>query len=303
MAQDGPAETGQNGGGSYLNQVLGWLRGGNQDPNPHLAIPTPRAQPGIEKAPSLPWYPTNQDANQAIQSGFGYGTGNEGFLDNQNAKVLGITAYQLPKGGKAGKSQETFFPQNASGMSPGGAARAAIDPQLSKNVDLTLASTDPTVRDKMQNVYMRAGLAANRIPIASVGFDPRRAVADVLMDRSNIAGSYSPQADSMYFNMSTPEPSALAHEATHRGMEQLRKQYPQEMPALEKRLPDEESVVRWLMKSQAGDPEFGIGGASDKQRNEAVNYFTSHPDAQNALQQVQELAQQAIKNRSQGHAH
>lgn len=275
---------------SYLGSLLGWLKG------------EPAQTPVKETlAPPMLNYPSVGDAANARHYGFSDGNINQQYLDNQKARVMGhdLDVSGLSPKGKPVKSNVSFFmPSSADGMTITQAAESASNPKLSKVVDLK-ADPQPTVND----LAMRGALAANRIPVAAVGFDPSVTTLDTRIgSNATIGGAYSPFKDTIYSNADYP--SNVVHESIHRGMEKLRQNYPDKMKTISQNLPSEEMVVRWLMKSQAGDPEFNYtGNVGQQQRRDAGNMFDQkqYPNIagnyQKAVDQMQELAIQEMKNR------
>jgi hypothetical protein len=219
----------------------------------------------VVPAPSMSSYPDSRDAEFARRYGFGYGTPLEPYIQGQRARVIGQPGFE--------DRRPTFVPGSVGGMSPGEATGAAVDDRQSRNLDLT-DPANANVGKGLGTVLAQAALATNRMPIAALGFDPGRTGFDTLLKGSNIAGAYSPSSDAIFSNVSEREPSTPVHESIHRGMAQLRKD-----PALSdifKNLPSEEMIVRYLMATQAGDPEKGGGSVGEAQRKSAIDYF-NHP--------------------------
>lgn len=139
----------------------------------------------------------------------------------------------------------------------------------------------------------KAALAINRIPIAAVGFDPEKFVLDVAnKEQMTVAGAYNPEYDKIYSN--TNYESNLVHESAHRGLELLRQKYPKEMEQF-KNL-DEETIVRWLIYSEAGDPETGSGPVADAQIEKAKMAY-GYSDNLEKFKKIEELAQRYIKEK------
>jgi hypothetical protein len=121
------------------------------------------------------------------------------------------------------------------------------------------------------DIYGQAQLGVLRSPIAALGFDPRAAALDTKTGKEvSLAGIYSPKSDNLYANVAFP--STLVHESVHRGLEKLRGAGVL-TPALEKRLPEEEMIVRFIMSSEMGDPEKEHGANGSKQRNQSLMEF------------------------------
>ena len=213
----------------------------------------------LPPAPPLASYPTPEDALEARKYDFGYGTGNEPYTQGNVARVLGSK-----------NSKGVFEPESGGGVPVRNLTATVDDPAYSQNLDLKTPATYP-IHDTLGTQLAQAALAANRSPVANLGFDPSRAVMDVEIEHPTIAGVYTPKRDAMYAAAS--EPSAIVHESAHRGIKQLK-----EDPALAdlfNRLPDEELLVRYIMATQAGDPE-KTGGPKDQQQRETALNLMKH---------------------------
>lgn len=265
-----------------LDQVLGWLKG--TPPNPKLSM---------DVAPPLPDYPSQHDADYARNYGFGDNNVNEDYLNNNKARVLGYTPL-TQKG--ASRTSDLFVPVKA----PDGAdSEILTHPRTSKVLDL---NQRPELQGNLNNVMMRAALAANRSPIASVGFDPSKVVVDSLIKNPSVGGYYRPNNDTMYSVLDPRD--AIVHEATHRGLQKLRDVNPEAGRVMDK-MPDEEYIVRWLMHSKAGDPEGKIewADAEKKQRQDAIDLFgqpnnwISNVENIKNLNSLEEMAIEHMKGR------
>lgn len=281
-----------------LDSVMSWLRG------------EPKAtQETVNLAPPLSQYPGTTDADYARKYGFDYGSGNEPYLDNEQARLLGSNQPIGKLMGSKSKSRESMF---VPGYAMNYVNRAfgdsmLTDPRTSVNVNLKdKANSD--LRGIMDNTYMRAALAANRSPLAGVGYDPNHFNVDAVSPPLTDAGLYRPSTD-QGFTTVAPDDS-LVHESTHRGIQKMREAYPAETAGILKQLPEEELIVRYLMKHQAGNPEEPTGhvmeslmGAKSmdlQQQQDAERAFTGPlgADRQKALNDLQELA---IRYRGQNH--
>ena len=69
------------------------------------------------------------------------------------------------------------------------------------------------------------------------------------------------------------DPSAIVHESMHRGIAKLRQD--PEVAKLLNNLPSEELLVRYLMATQAGDPEKTGGTIDQQQRKTALDLLGS----------------------------
>jgi len=249
-------------------------------------------------------YPTPEDAAYARKYGFGYGTGNEPYIQGDVARVVGgdkVTGYDVTSSGKGKTKQQVvtpikaFVPQSGAGLYDSEAAVLANSDQTSRNLDLT-DPTNAAVKQDMGTMMAQAALAANRIPVAHLGFDPGHAAIDTKITDPTLGGVYSPSNDSMYVANSSP--SSLVHESIHRGMAKL-KQDPA-LAELFKKLPSEELVVRYLMATQAGDPEKGQGAAGDKQRASAMYVLGQSGMYKRELEQLNRAAENAYAARRPG---
>lgn len=269
---------------SYFSMIINALRG------------TPSSANTSSIAPPLTSYPSDADAENARKYGFSQGNEQQGFLDNEKARILGgatpmpYTRTPLPQ---PDPRTSSFTPISGAGMYP----TETMNPAFSQVINPAQAGA----ADKTNNLMMRAALAANRSPIAALGFDPSHVVMDTQMKQGAIGGAYAKGPDDIYTGLS-PDDSIL-HESTHRGLQKLREAYPDQAPEIMKSMPNEEMVVRWLMHSKGGDPEGGAGEEDAKQRQEGIDLF-NEPDkwasqAQNVsnLNKLQELAIGAMKDR------
>jgi hypothetical protein len=226
-----------------LGEMFQRLIGGSPAPEPIAAAP-------------LSGYPTPEDAAYARKYDFGYGTGNEPYTQGNVARVVG--EYRGPN----------FKPYSAEGLNSREAISLATNDEASRNLDLRTPGTSD-VGDRMGTALAQAALAANRVPVAGLGFDPSRAAFDVKIQNPTIAGMYGRKEDAIYAALN-PDPSAIVHESIHRGLEKLR-QNP-DLAGLFARLPaSEELLVRYLMATQAGDPEQGGGKVDQEQRQSALD--------------------------------
>jgi hypothetical protein len=275
----------------YLNQVLSWFKG------------EPKSQ--VNLAPPLSSYPTNADAENARHYGFSQGNENQDYLDNQKARVLGLTGEYAAQVAPPPSLPQTnpplpqpdprkqFLPISGNGQT----LDSVINPLASKVVDPSTVD----LSDKTNNVMMRAALAANRSPIAALGFDPSKVIMDTKMGHSSLGGAYNAKPfDSIYTNLNPDD--SVVHESTHRGIQKLRELYPDQVNKIMNgtESPPEETIVRWLMHSQGGDPEGNSGMEDAKERQNAIDTYNSPyigNDYKNNLNQLQELAIEAMKNR------
>lgn len=238
------------------------------------------------KAPPLSGYPSQDDARYALEQGFGYGSGNEPYIESHRARVMGDS------------SGKQFRAQSGAGMLIDQAISAVDDDRLGKMLDLDKME-NWKLKEKLGTTFTQAALAANRNPIALIGFDPSRTVMDLVMKGANVGGAYEKKRDAIYANIDSVDPSSVLHESIHRGLEQLRQKSP-EAAELLKSMPTEEHAVRYMMYKYAGDPE-GKGGEMDAaQRKSGIWMFDSKQGDwtgknQKALDRLMEIAAELHK--------
>lgn len=216
-----------------------------------LGMIPPITEDNTVYGPRLVKYPSSADASNARQYEQAYGTGNEAFVGGQRVNMWSLPGPE-PKPARV----EDF----------GNPTKAATDPRAANMLPGTPETGD---------VYGAAQLAILRSPISAIGYDPGKFALDTKTGRDvTLAGMYSPKDDRGYSN--TSYPGNLVHESTHRGLEKLR-QAGVVPEAIWKRLPDEESVVRYIMALHMGDPEKGRGDESDRQRYSGLTAFGHDP--------------------------
>lgn len=266
----------------YFQSIMNWLRG-----------PQPTPSLGLEQAPALPAYPSQADADHARHFGFADGSINEDFLNNNKARVFG--GEMSFKGAKPGEpSRKTFVPAVAVTKDQ---VSLANDPKHSPMLDLN-APQNADIQDDTRNVMMRAALAANRSPIAAMGFDPSRVTMDVLARGASVGGMFNPSKDSIFTSLKPDD--SIVHESTHRGIQKLLEKYPEEVSRIAGAISPrtDEMIVRWLMHSKAGDPEGFSGSADARQRQEAIDMFGANkPYGKNNKEIVRQLEELAIQDR------
>jgi hypothetical protein len=138
------------------------------------------------KANPLSTYPSQDDARDALKHGFGYGTGNEPYIEARNARIMGET-----------DSKGKFTPRSGAGLLLDQAIGAVDDEKLSRMLDLDKME-NWKLKEKLGTTFTQAALAVNRNPIAALGFDPSRTVMDLVMKGANIGGAYEKKRDAIY---------------------------------------------------------------------------------------------------------
>jgi hypothetical protein len=239
-------------------------------------------------APGMSFYPTVEDAKNALASGYGYGTGIENFLNAKNATVIG----SVDADGK-------WSAKMATGYTATELANFVNDSKFSKNLDLDKPE-NWGLKEKLGVTFTRASLAAEHIPIAKLGFDPNRIALDLFIGdkHPSLGGSYSEKTDGIYANIDKADPSSVLHEAIHRGIKIAKDKSPEARKIMDG-LPNEEYVVRYIMQSMAGDPESANGGnVSDSQRSAAIKAFSgpSGGDFKVRLNRLMDIAAEIHKD-------
>jgi hypothetical protein len=192
--------------------------------------------------PNAP-YPSREDLDLARRSGFGYETGNDEIY-----KTGPHTNVPVPSRGSGLRSLDEFFDKR-------------IIPEMKNKRNLHRGRS-------VADMQLAAGLAANRSGITGLGYDPRRFSVDTRPTRANYGGLYAPNEDVGWVRLE--DPSALTHEATHRGLAKLREQ---DSPTARKIDGlDEELLVRHIMTSRMGDPEDTED--QSEQRKQAIDRYS-----------------------------
>jgi hypothetical protein len=193
-----------------------------------------RGEPKPELAPMMGAYPNADDTARAKQFGAAYGSGHETLLETGRLRDATNLTGDLSS---IARVAQASWPKE----SPAGA-----------------------------ELLQSAHLASLRSAIMGLGFDPRRLTVD-FGGPKNLGGFFVPGQDMMW--ATARHPSAIAHESLHRGLDKLRKAdvlSPEERFFLDK---DEESIVRYIMAKQMGNPEPGAGEFGDAQIKTAVDLF------------------------------
>lgn len=248
------------GSGTRENRLTDWMGLTNPEPEDKKAAP-------------LSNYPTQEDARKAIESGFGYGTGNEPYINAERARVLdpGVVSLDDVYSGK-----------------------------YDKNTDLNKIS-NLGLRAKVGTAVAQAALAANRNPIATLGFNPQKTILDTANDpeHATVAGTYRPVEDEIYANADPRLSSAIVHESLHRGIE-IMKSDPKgkEMLGQLIRGDDDERLVRYMMYKFAGDPENVPDKypAQKRQREAGIKRY-DNPEDNKRIDKLMEIAADIHKDR------
>jgi len=213
-------------------------------------------------------FPTSNDAEFARQYEFYYGRKDEAFLKGEK-----VSAIQGSIEGKTLKDAAT-------------GPRATVTPPAE-------------VEKKFADLYTRAALVTQKLPLAKLGWDPEKLSFAVMDSNLNYAGAYNRPADLGYVEVQSP--STIVHESIHRGLNLLRKN--PEAAQLIKAIPDEELAVRYLMYKNGGNPETGKGEGADRQIKQARDYYDNpdFPELNKArkgiLDALDKLAQRLLKEK------
>jgi hypothetical protein len=176
----------------------------------------------------------------------------------------------------ADRYDTTYGSDVAPMLGPGGrvkvvpSTRAAIPQLNSETPDFGKATSPLTGEQRAQ--MLKAWIAAQRSPVAALGFDPRQmAITPAGAGPPlTVAGMQFPNSDQIWFDGrydTTP-----VHESTHRGFTMMRKagvDTPSEGSA-------EERKVRSLMLQHFGEAEKGRGALGDEQVETAKAWAGDH---------------------------
>lgn len=193
------------------------------------------------------------------------------------------------------------------GSGVGHSTKELLDPANAQTVDPREYSKLPNA-GAIPDVYARAALAANHIPLAALGLAPGNFTMDAVTDpaRVNLAGLYSPKTDQGFVipGESADFASTLTHEAVHRGLQKLRESgsAPKFRENQVEPKADEENLVRLIMQKLAGDPE--EGDLAVKKKSNAYDAFLSRDSVMgkyvdNYIQQMNTAASAEIVRRQQ----
>lgn len=180
----------------------------------------PSAAPTLAPLPTE--YPSDADAAFARQNEFGYGTGLEPYISGDRARLVGS-----PRGDTSAVAN---FIESIPVMD--------VREQEKKNY--------------ISDAMTKAALVANRSPITSVGFDPSKMGLETSGAKTTLGGVYWPRRDVAFATTSSNE--NIVHEATHRGLEKLRKSgaLSEEEQKWLSNSDMEEYLIRYLMQKYAG---------------------------------------------------
>jgi len=146
-------------------------------------------------------------------------------------------------------------------------------------------------------------LAAERSPVAAMGFDPSRTIESRSKPGQAVAwsGAYQPAGDRMWYDAKTP--FTMVHESMHRGIRKLEKDglLPPNVAAAVGQIGStsnafyHEMLVRALMSRHFGDIEMGLGKAGDQQVRDARNIVPEH-----YLDELENVAAQYLAKKHPG---
>lgn len=248
-----------------------------------------------DKAEPLYAFPSKEDARYALNQGLGYGSGFEPYIEGKRAQV-----YDRPYTG--GESEVVAAP--------------------SENLDLT-QYRNLSELGKINTLHAQTALAANRSPLAALGYDPHQVnLQTKINEPMTHGGMYSRDQDRTWVNVEGSDiPSSATHEAIHRGLYKVGEKEPWMTPeqgkvadearSLVRGFGSQEDVVRKIMADRMGDPELDTGPEANRQRERALNKFRMNsyffggsgglpvPEAtswEGQLRRLEELAAEAKKN-------
>lgn len=171
-------------------------------------------------------WPTNEDVVTALKTDQFYGTPLAGYMNPGDAKVRTVPIEDVPRMANKGELD-------------GG------DYKETNQFDV----------DRIA----RQSIAAQKSPVAMLGFDPRHTISSPKSDAElNISGGYTPKTDTAWYDQN--DESAAVHESMHRGIKML-----VDAGVIPKNKGREEYIVRALMEKYFGGIEMGGGEAGDRQ--------------------------------------
>ena len=162
---------------------------------------------------------------------------------------------------------------------------------------LTKEAIPRSVTQEMADALYAEQMAANRNPIASLGYDEKRMTFSPPDSRINLthAGVYDPSDDRAWAYLGSN--GAAVHEATHRGLRLMRDsgsfvKFGGEFQ------PKEEDLVRALMLRNHGGIEKGRGPESDRQIARAESIMKDRPSVGTWLDNLEAAAGADIAKRN-----
>lgn len=236
-------------------------------------------------------FPTNEDLSFARKSGVFYGR-DEAFLNGDRARIYGSvekTTVPPPKGAKKG-AKPTVLESFRAEATPDGKLSSIMESLTDPRKTSIQPVEDPQLRDDLG----RAALAAGRTALSTLGYRPRRTTLDTKSGPSNLGGAYNPESDEGLI-LTQGNPSTPTHEAIHRGIDRVRKARPDLFKDFE---PDEETMVRQIMRTKMGNPEQGKGSIADKQLARSKFWFEETIGAKanrNRLDEIEAAAAELIR--------
>lgn len=228
-------------------------------------------------ARKLEQYPNKEDIEFGRAMGADYGTGSEAFARGEIASTF--------RGGD-------FLPVTTD---------VAVDPDQRQM--RTKAQMKPELNTALADTIMAGQMASKRSAVASLGFDPRFMALSGPGARERLGVGGATDAAKPY-NMwaSADFPEVVVHESMHRGLNILRDAGIIDKD-LDRKLPSDEMVVRYLMMTEMADPEKGGGSAADRQRERARDIFEKllgSTEATDALEELNKRAQKFYAKRNPG---
>src|SRR4030095_5851222 len=169
----------------------------------------------------------------------------------------------------------------------------------------TIRGNPEALDEKHKNLIMRAQLAANRSPLAALGFDPNRVVYYVKeKDAQATSGAYNPKRDVVYANPSVGADVAV-HESIHRGLEKLLKNdmLPKDMQdwinrSVRYQTPSgkmaetdmDELLTRYLMVKAMGNPERNPDSPLGNAQIDTALHVFSKPENLSYVMELERIA-------------
>jgi transposase len=262
-------------------------------------------------------YPSDEDAEFARRQDNWRATPAENYIYGNRMSVLGRAS--LP-----GRRPQTFTPTDADAFTTNQLMQAVDNPAFNQHMDMTLPQ-NAMHRAWLDNTFARAALASKRHALATLGFNPKQTMLDLVASPAThnigIAGlnadkrRMSPRAtedevldpttDKMYANPSIPASgSTIVHESIHNGLQKVLARHPELEAELRQKLPilmdprarDDfsELATRHIMDTVMGNTEEGSGPEATRQVHAARWYAEHIPEFKKMLDKVTRAAEEMV---------
>jgi hypothetical protein len=231
--------------------------------------------------------------------------------DSQTARDIGVVPERKYPGEeelRLGRSVDQFYGDPRGGGLEAGSKAYSVDirraPEIVNDKRFDGVNWEKIDEAKADRLYT-AAIAANKSPLAGLGFDPRHFVATAPQDekRMTAAGAYMTKPDMSWIDEKFP--STYVHESVHRGLEMLTKAgylaaTPQEAKTSGKIYvagDGEEMIVRGIMLRNFGDAEKTGYKLGDEQIEQARKLF-ENPKNMALIDKLEGMAARLVQERT-----